>query len=53
MRTPTRTLPLSEFVIMLAMMISIVALATDMMLPCLRWERSEASWASMMRMMCN
>lgn len=35
MRTPTRTLALSEFVIMLAMMISIVALATDMMLPAL------------------
>ena len=35
MRTPTRTLPLSEFVILLAMMISIVALATDMMLPAL------------------
>jgi len=33
MRKPTVALPLTEFVIMLAMMISIVALATDMMLP--------------------
>jgi DHA1 family bicyclomycin/chloramphenicol resistance-like MFS transporter len=33
MRTPTTPLHLPEFVIMLAMMISIVALATDMMLP--------------------
>jgi DHA1 family bicyclomycin/chloramphenicol resistance-like MFS transporter len=33
MRKPIATLPLLEFVILLAMMISIVALATDMMLP--------------------
>lgn len=35
MRRPIATLPLPEFVILLAMMISIVALATDMMLPAL------------------
>ncbi len=32
---PTKTLPLAEFVVMLAFMVSIVAMATDIMLPAL------------------
>jgi len=35
MKGPTKPLPLGEFVILLALMISIVAMATDIMLPAL------------------
>lgn len=35
MKAPTEPLPLAEFVVLLALMISIVALSTDMMLPAL------------------
>ncbi len=35
MKTPQKPLPIAEFVILLAMMVSIVAMATDVMLPAL------------------
>jgi DHA1 family bicyclomycin/chloramphenicol resistance-like MFS transporter len=35
LKTPSKPIPVAEFVILLALMISIVALSTDMMLPAL------------------